>query len=149
MPGRSEAPANEVKYSEIIDKVYEDFIAEAAKLLLLELVLDDRDGRHAGSIRRFQNGMKAAAVAREHIKNLVIAILIALFLLTTASAQDIGPGERLRQIDLEKQIQNERFERAREMSESAKLKFQQLLTEENELKAKLGPSKTETPTKTK
>lgn len=144
-----------MKYPEIIDKVYEDFIAEAAKLLLLELVLDDRDGRHAGSIRRFQNGMKAAAVAREHIKNLIIAILIALFLLTTASAQersaanDIGPGERLRQIDLEKQIQNERFERAREMGESAKLRFQQLLTEENELKAKLGPAKAETPAKAK
>jgi len=82
------------------------------------------------------------------MKAIIIAILIAL-VLSTASAQDIGPGERLRQIDLEKQIQNERFERAREMGESAKLRFQQLIQEENELKAKLAPSKTEPPAKTK
>ncbi len=80
---------------------------------------------------------------------IIIAVLFVLFLAAVVSGQEIGPGERLRQIDLEKQIQNERFERAREMSESAKLRFQQLLTEENELKAKLGPSKTETPAKTK
>ncbi len=78
----------------------------------------------------------------------IIAVLLAL-LFTEASAQDIGPGERLRQIEIEKALQNERFERAREMGESAKLRFQQLLQEENELKAKLGPAKTETPAKTK
>ncbi len=84
--------------------------------------------------------MRAATIA---------AIILALFLSAAASGQEVGPGERLRQIDLEKQIQNERFERAREMGEGAKLRFQQLLQEENELKAKLGPSKTETPAKTK
>ncbi len=78
-----------------------------------------------------------------------IVFLLALLLETTASAQEIGPGERLRQIDLEKALQNERFERAREMGEGAKLRFQQLIQEENELKAKLAPSKTETPAKTK
>ncbi len=83
------------------------------------------------------------------MKAILFAVLLALFLSAAASAQDIGPGERLRQIELEKQIQNERFERAREMGEGAKLRFQQLLMEENELKAKLGPSKTETPAKTK
>lgn len=88
--------------------------------------------------------MKAIATA------VVLIVFIAMLLSTIVSAQDIGPGERLRQIDLEKQIQNERFERAREMSESAKLRFQQLIQEENELKAKIGPpSKTETPAKTK
>ncbi len=75
-------------------------------------------------------------------------IILTLFLLSIeVSGQDIGPGERLRQIDLEKQIQNERFERAREMGEGAKLRFQQLLTEENELKAKLGPEKKTEPAK--
>ncbi len=88
------------------------------------------------------------------MKVILFAVLISLsvvfFVLRLALygyAQEIGPGERLRQIDLEKQIQNERFERAREMSESAKLRFQQLIQEENELKAKVG--KTETPAKTK
>ncbi len=86
------------------------------------------------------NSMKATTI---------LAITLAL-LFTQASAQEVGPGERLRQIDLEKQIQNERFERAREMGEGAKLRFQQLLQEENELKAKLGPpAKNETPAKTK
>ncbi len=80
---------------------------------------------------------------------IIIAVLFVMFLGAVVSGQEIGPGERLRQIDLEKQIQNERFERAREMSEGAKLRFQQLLQEENELKAKLVPSKTETPAKTK
>jgi hypothetical protein len=80
---------------------------------------------------------------------ILLAFLLALFLSTTASGQEVGPGERLRQIDLEKQIQNERFERAREMGEGAKLRFQQLLMEEEQLKAKLGPAKTETPAKTK
>ncbi len=65
--------------------------------------------------------------------------MLLTLLFTHALAQEVGPGERLRQIDLEKQIQNERFERAREMGEGAKLRFQQLLQEENELKAKLGP----------
>ena len=83
------------------------------------------------------------------MKSITIAAVLLTLLFTHALAQEVGPGERLRQIDLEKQIQNERFERAREMSESAKLRFQQLLTEENELKAKLGPSKTEPPAKTK
>ncbi len=78
----------------------------------------------------------------------IVAILLAL-LFTEASAQEIGPGERLRQIEIEKALQNERFERAREMGEGAKLRFQQLLQEENELKAKLGPTKTEQPAKTK
>ncbi len=78
---------------------------------------------------------------------IIIAILFVMFLGAVVLGQEIGPGERLRQIDLEKQIQNERFERAREMSESAKLRFQQLIQEENELKAKLAPSKTETPAK--
>ncbi len=80
---------------------------------------------------------------------LLIAALLALLLSIEASGQDIGPGERLRQIEIEKALQNERFERAREMGEGAKLRFQQLLQEENELKAKLGPGKTETPAKTK
>ncbi len=83
------------------------------------------------------------------MKAILIAVILALVLSMQASAQEVGPGERLRQIDLEKQIQNERFERAREMGEGAKLRFQQLIQEENELKAKLGPSKTETPAKTK
>ncbi len=83
------------------------------------------------------------------MKAILFAVLIALFVSTAALAQEIGPGERLRQIDLEKQIQNERFERAREMGEGAKLRFQQLIQEENELKAKLAPGKTETPAKTK
>ncbi len=78
----------------------------------------------------------------------IVAILLAL-LFTEASAQEIGPGERLRQIEIEKALQNERFERAREMGEGAKLRFQQLLQEENELKAKLGPTKTDPPAKTK
>ncbi len=67
----------------------------------------------------------------------ILAITLAL-LFTQASAQEVGPGERLRQIEIEKALQNERFERAREMGEGAKLRFQQLLQEENELKAKLG-----------
>ncbi len=79
----------------------------------------------------------------------VLIVFIAMFLSSIVSGQEIGPGERLRQIDLEKQIQNERFERAREMGEGAKLRFQQLIQEENELKAKLAPGKTETPAKTK
>jgi hypothetical protein len=79
----------------------------------------------------------------------IIGFIVAFIISSAASAQDIGPGERLRQIDLEKQIQNERFERAREMGEGAKLRFQQLLQEEEQLKAKLGPAKTETPAKTK
>ncbi len=90
------------------------------------------------------------------MKSIILAVLLVLNTLiptTRVFAQEIGPGERLRQIDLEKQIQNERFERAREMGEGAKLRFQQLIQEENELKAKLGPSKTpqsgETPAKTK
>ncbi len=77
----------------------------------------------------------------------VLIVFIAMFLSSIVSGQEIGPGERLRQIDLEKQIQNERFERAREMGEGAKLRFQQLLVEEEQLKAKL--AKTETPAKTK
>ncbi len=80
---------------------------------------------------------------------IIIAVLLVMFLGAVVSAQEIGPGERLRQIEIEKALQNERFERAREMGEGAKLRFQQLLQEENELKAKLGPSKTETPAKTK
>ncbi len=83
------------------------------------------------------------------MKATTIAAVFLALLFTEASAQDIGPGERLRQIEIEKALQNERFERAREMGESAKLRFQQLLQEENELKAKLGPAKTETPAKTK
>ncbi len=83
------------------------------------------------------------------MKAMLFAISLALFLSTAAAGQEVGPGERLRQIEIEKALQNERFERAREMGEGAKLRFQQLLTEENELKAKLGPSKTETPAKTK
>ncbi len=85
------------------------------------------------------NSMKATTI---------LAIILAL-LFTQALAQEVGPGERLRQIEIEKALQNERFERAREMGEGAKLRFQQLLQEENELKAKLAPSKTETPAKTK
>ncbi len=80
---------------------------------------------------------------------IIIAVLFVMFLGAVVSGQEIGPGERLRQIDLEKQIQNERFERAREMGEGAKLRFQQLIQEEAELKAKLAPAKTETPAKTK
>ncbi len=79
----------------------------------------------------------------------IIVVLLVMFLGAVVSGQEIGPGERLRQIDLEKQIQNERFERAREMGEGAKLRFQQLLMEEEQLKAKLGPAKAETPAKTK
>lgn len=56
-------------------------------------------------------------------------------LYSTAAAQ--STEERLKQIELEKQIQNERFERAREMSEAAKLRFQQLVAEENALKEKM------------
>ncbi len=82
------------------------------------------------------------------MKPITIAAVLLALLFTEASGQEVGPGERLRQIELEKQIQNERFERAREMGEGAKLRFQQLLQEENELKAKLGPSKPETPAKT-
>ncbi len=78
----------------------------------------------------------------------IIGFIVA-FIISSASAQEVGPGERLRQIEIEKALQNERFERAREMGEGAKLRFQQLLQEENELKAKLAPSKTETPAKTK
>ncbi len=84
---------------------------------------------------------------------IIIAILFVMFLGAVVSGQEIGPGERLRQIEIEKALQNERFERAREMGEGAKLRFQQLIQEENELKAKLGPAKTpqsgETPAKTK
>ncbi len=80
---------------------------------------------------------------------IIIAVLFVMFLAAAVSGQEIGPGERLRQIEIEKALQNERFERAREMGEGAKLRFQQLLQEENELKAKLGPAKTETPAKTK
>ncbi len=79
------------------------------------------------------------------MKAIVVVLLALLF--TEASAQEIGPGERLRQIEIEKALQNERFERAREMGESAKLRFQQLLQEENELKAKLGPEKKTEPAK--
>ncbi len=83
------------------------------------------------------------------MKAIIIAVLFVVFLAAVVSGQEVGPGERLRQIEIEKALQNERFERAREMGEGAKLRFQQLLQEENELKAKLGPSKTETPAKTK
>lgn len=91
------------------------------------------------------------------MKAIIITVIVALFLTNDircvphgASGQEVGPGERLRQIEIEKALQNERFERAREMGEGAKLRFQQLLQEENELKAKLGPpAKTETPAKTK
>lgn len=83
------------------------------------------------------------------MKSILIAALLVLLLSAAASGQEVGPGERLRQIEIEKALQNERFERAREMGEGAKLRFQQLLQEENELKAKLAPGKTETPAKTK
>lgn len=94
---------------------------------------------------RIRDKPKAKSIAIAVVR---CAVLLALFL-STASGQEVGPGERLRQIEIEKALQNERFERAREMGEGAKLRFQQLLTEENELKAKLGPGKTETPAKTK
>jgi len=135
--------------AKIIEKVYEKTIEQQAEILFQELMIEDRNDRHASANRRFQNGLKAAAFARERAMTLIALILLVLFL-STASAQDIGPGERLRQIEIEKALQNERFERAREMGEGAKLRFQQLIQEENELKAKLGPpSKTETPAKTK
>jgi hypothetical protein len=135
--------------AEIVEKIYEKTIEQQAEILFQELMIEDRNDRHASAKRRFQNGLKAATFARERALSFIVAILLALFLSTTASGQEVGPGERLRQIEIEKALQNERFERAREMGEGAKLRFQQLLQEENELKAKLGPSKTDSPAKTK
>lgn len=68
------------------------------------------------------------------MQQILLAIILALLLAVRAYGQ--STEERLKQIDLEKQIQNERFERAREMSDAAKLRYQQLVAEENALKEK-------------
>jgi hypothetical protein len=59
--------------SEIIDKVYEDIIAQAAKVLLLDFMVDDNllTVRHESAERRFRAGLSAAATARDRAKVLI------------------------------------------------------------------------------
>ncbi len=58
--------------SEIIDKVYEEVIEQAAKILFQELMVSDSNGtvRHENAERRFRAGLTAAASARDRAKSL-------------------------------------------------------------------------------
>ena len=58
--------------SEIIDKVYEDVIEQAAKILFQELMIADSNGtiRHESAERRFRAALSVAASARDRAKSL-------------------------------------------------------------------------------
>ena len=58
--------------SEIIDKVYEDTIEQAAKILFQELMIADNNGtvRHESAERRFRAGLLLARAARDRAKSL-------------------------------------------------------------------------------
>ncbi len=58
--------------SEIIDKVYEEIIAQAAKILFQEIMVADYNGtvRIDSAERRFRAALTAAAGARDRAKSL-------------------------------------------------------------------------------
>jgi hypothetical protein len=58
--------------SEIIDRVYEQTIEGAARLLFQELMFPDIDttARHENAERKFKAALKAAAFARDRAKTL-------------------------------------------------------------------------------
>jgi len=59
--------------SDIIDKVYEQTIEQAARILFQELMLEDYANtvRHETAERRFKAGLNAAAAARDRAKVLI------------------------------------------------------------------------------
>jgi predicted oxidoreductase len=60
-----------VTEAEIIDKVYDNAIEQAAIVLFHELINDDRKGWHAKAERNFRDALKANAMARERAKILL------------------------------------------------------------------------------
>jgi len=58
---------------EIIDRVYEQTVEQAARVLFNELMIEDHSGtvRHANAERRFRYGLKLAAAARDRAKFLI------------------------------------------------------------------------------
>jgi hypothetical protein len=59
--------------SKIIDKVYEDTIEQAARILFQELMIEDHNGtvRHENAKRRFRYALKAAMDACIRTKALI------------------------------------------------------------------------------
>jgi len=58
--------------SEIIDRVYEQTIEQAAKILIQDLMIQDNNGtiRHDNAERRFRYALTAAAAARDRAKEI-------------------------------------------------------------------------------
>jgi hypothetical protein len=60
-----------VTVREIIDRVYEDNIEQAARMLFQELMIENGAVRQETAERRFKAGLKAAAAARERARILI------------------------------------------------------------------------------
>lgn len=56
---------------EIIDRAYEKTVEEMAMVFFMAMMIDDQN-YHAGAERRFQNGLKVAAFARDRAKVLSV-----------------------------------------------------------------------------
>jgi hypothetical protein len=60
-----------LKLVAIVERVFEETVEQMISILMQELMLDDRNNRHAEAERRFQNGLTQAVRARDRVKDLV------------------------------------------------------------------------------